>query len=220
MTSSNAGLHMIPNSILGSIGSLGTGFIVRATGRYYWLTVICGCFSIFSSFLLASWDQNTSEFLLWTSFCPMAFSLGAVTTLTIVALIADIGRDHVAVATSRTSPVNPLTLVSYTFRTTGQVLGVSLSGALTQAVLQRELSRRIVGPGAAEIISKIRQSSDKIRDLPPMYRDAATASYQKALHAVFICAIVASTIGVLASLGIREVDMNAKDSAIEDDEEE
>jgi hypothetical protein len=31
----------------------------------------------------------------------MAFSLGAVTTLTIVALIADIGREHVAVATSR-----------------------------------------------------------------------------------------------------------------------
>lgn len=92
---------MIPNSILGSFGSLATGFIVRATGRYYWLTIFCGGFSIISAILLAGWDKHTSELSMWTSFCPMAFAMGSVTTLTIVALIADIGRDHVAVATSR-----------------------------------------------------------------------------------------------------------------------
>lgn len=101
MSPSNAGSHLIPNSILGSSGSLAVGFIVRSTGRYYWLTVFCGLFSILSAFLLASWDLHTSEFWLWTSFGPMAFSMGSVTTLTIVGLIADIGRDHVAVATSR-----------------------------------------------------------------------------------------------------------------------
>ncbi len=72
---------------------------------------------------------------------PQALAMGSVTTLTIVALIADIGRDHVAVATS----------LSYVFRTTGQVLGVSLSGALTQAILQRELESRITGKGAPEV---------------------------------------------------------------------
>jgi hypothetical protein len=101
MSPSNAGIHLVPNSILGSLGSLAVGFVVRATGRYYWLTIFCGAFSILSSVLLSTWDQHTSEFWLWTSFGPMAFSLGAVTTLTIVALIADIGREHVAVATSR-----------------------------------------------------------------------------------------------------------------------
>ncbi|BEJ10924.1 hypothetical protein CspHIS471_0103460 [Cutaneotrichosporon sp. HIS471] len=212
MSPSNAGAHLIPNSILGSLGSLGVGFAVRSTGRYYWLTVICGTFSILSSFLLSTWDEHTSEFWLWTSFGPMYFSLGAVTTLTIVALIADIGREHVAVATS----------LSYMFRTTGQVLGVSLSGALTQAVLQRELERRITGPGAQKIITKIRESSDSIRGLPPVQQAAAIASYQKALHAVFICAIIASTIGVISSMGIREIDMNAalhKPDDSDDDEE-
>lgn len=95
------------------------------------------------------------------------------------------------------------------FRTTGQVLGVSLSGALTQAVLQRELENRITGPGSQDIISKIRQSSSSIRDLPPVLQAAATASYQKALHAVFVCAIILATVGVLSSMGIREIDMNA-----------
>lgn len=107
------------------------------------------------------------------------------------------------------------------FRTTGQVLGVSLSGALTQAVLQRELEQRITGPGAQDIITKIRQSSNSIGQLPPVLQAAATASYQKALHAVFVCAIVAATIGVISSMGIREIDMNAalqKPADSDDDE--
>lgn len=41
--------------------------------------------------------------------------------------------------------------VSYLFRTTGQVLGVSLSGALTQAILAKELGERITGEGAEEV---------------------------------------------------------------------
>ena len=44
----------------------------------------------------------TASWQLWVGFVPMSFSLGAVTTLTIVGLVADVGRDHIAVATSCT----------------------------------------------------------------------------------------------------------------------
>ena len=43
--------------------------------------------------------------------------------------------------------------VTYLFRTTGQVLGVSLSGALLQAVLTDKLQEKIKGPDAAEVNS-------------------------------------------------------------------
>jgi len=43
-----------------------------------------------------------SRWLLWASFGPLNAAGGAGTTLTIVALIADVGRDHVATATSCT----------------------------------------------------------------------------------------------------------------------
>lgn len=46
--------------------------------------------------------------------------------------------------------------VSYLFRTTGQVIGVALSGALLQSVLLRSLRARITGPGADELIRSIR----------------------------------------------------------------
>jgi hypothetical protein len=87
----------------------------------------------------------------------MSLSMGAVTTLTIVALIADVGPEHVAVATSctwrrgLTSHHAANTTQCPMSRTIGQVLGVSLSGALTQAVLQKELTKRITGENAQEV---------------------------------------------------------------------
>lgn len=197
MSASNAGAHLIPNSFVGMMGSLGTGLIVRRTHKYYWLNTFCACFGVIGSFLISTWEFGTSEWMLWTNMSFTSFSMGAVTTLTIVALIADVGPEHVAIATS----------LSYVFRTIGQVLGVALSGALTQAVLARELEKRIQGHNAEEIIASIRESSASIRYLPEPLKSIAIASYQKGLHAVFICTVVLSVITLISGLGIRELDM-------------
>ena len=42
-------------------------------------------------------------------------------------------------------------VVSYLFRTMGQVLGVALSSTLTQVLLARNLRQRIIGDGAEEV---------------------------------------------------------------------
>ncbi|ADV23874.1 multidrug resistance protein fnx1 [Cryptococcus gattii E566] len=197
MSASNAGAHLIPNSFVGVIGSLGSGLVVRRTHKYYWLNTFCACFGVIGCFLISTWNLDTSEWMLWTNLSFTSFAMGSVTTLTIVALIADVGPEHVAIATS----------LSYVFRTIGQVLGVALSGALTQAVLTGELKKRIHGPNAEEIIASIRESSASIQYLPEPLKSIAIASYQKGLHAVFICTLVLSVITLLSGLGIREVDM-------------
>ena len=47
--------------------------------------------------------------------------------------------------------LSPHYSVTYLFRTTGQVLGVSLSGALLQAVLNVKLQQRIHGVDAEKV---------------------------------------------------------------------
>ncbi|ORY31766.1 major facilitator superfamily domain-containing protein [Naematelia encephala] len=197
MTAAEAGKHLIPNSFFGPTGSLLAGLLVRHTGRYYWFTALGGCFAVISSSLLSTWNTGTPEYMLWTNLCPQSLAAGSVTTFTIVGLIADIGRDHVAVATG----------LSYVFRTIGQVLGVSLSGALTQTILQKELQRRITGEGAGDIIASIRKSSASIRLLPPDLQLSAVQSYQKAFHGVFSVSIVFAVVALLAGLGLKEVDL-------------
>lgn len=61
-------------------------------------------------------------------------------------MIAGVYKEDMAVATG----------ITYLFRTTGQVLGVSLSGAVLQAVLLHRLRQRIRGPDAEEVIYAIR----------------------------------------------------------------
>lgn len=58
-----------------------------------------------------------------------------------------------------------------------------------------------------QIIASIRESSASIQYLPEPLKSTAIASYQKGLHAVFICTVVLSVITLLSGLGIREVDM-------------
>lgn len=77
------------------------------------------------------------------------------------AIIATVSREEMAVATGGTpqhSPnindpysINIVPLVTYLFRTTGQVLGVSLSAAVLQGVLTTKLRERIQGPGSLEV---------------------------------------------------------------------
>ncbi|GJJ13074.1 hypothetical protein Clacol_007324 [Clathrus columnatus] len=45
--------------------------------------------------------------------------------------------------------------ITYLFRTSGQVLAVSLSGAIVQAQLKKELRRRIIGNGSEEVCAAI-----------------------------------------------------------------
>ncbi len=76
------------------------------------------------------------------------------------AMIASVTREDLAVATGSTllSALSASLVqrdrrnaVTYLFRTTGQVIGVSLSGALLQSVLTAKLRERIEGPDAASV---------------------------------------------------------------------
>ncbi|WRT64278.1 uncharacterized protein IL334_001209 [Kwoniella shivajii] len=122
--------------------------------------------------------------------------MGAVTTLTIVALIADVGHEHVAIATS-----------CYPAKRTWEAYRRP-RGKLLQQFLAK-----------IQTIASIRESSASIRYLQEPLKSIAMDSYQKALHAVFICAIVLSVVYLLAGLGIREIDMHAKPERVEDVEE-
>jgi hypothetical protein len=61
LSASSAGQRMIPGSLMGMIGSLGCGFIVRHTGKYYWLNAFTGLFGIFATTLLCSWSVDSPE---------------------------------------------------------------------------------------------------------------------------------------------------------------
>ncbi|KZT12978.1 vacuolar amino acid permease [Laetiporus sulphureus 93-53] len=193
-SSTDAGLHLLPHSVSISTGSVFAGWVMRRTGKLYNLTIISGLLTVVATTLVVFWNDKTSAFHLWFDIVPQGLGMASVITTTLIAMIASVAKEDMAVATG----------ITYLFRTTGQVLGVSLSGALLQAVLTRKLRERITGPGAIEIIEKIRHSTSIIPDLSPPLREAAVSSYADALRIVFICQAAANLLCLLCCIPIQE----------------
>ncbi|KIL00356.1 hypothetical protein PAXRUDRAFT_29848 [Paxillus rubicundulus Ve08.2h10] len=205
-SSTNAGLHLLPHSVALSTGSVLAGWWMRRTGKLYNLTLASAALCVVASILVASWNDQTSNFHLWLDIVPQGFGMSSLITSTLIAMIASVYKEDMAVATG----------ISYLFRTTGQVLGVSLSGAILQSVLLHQLRQRITGPGSSELVGhcsyiwsdgkprKLRHSINSIPDLTPSLRKAAVESYADALRVVFICQIAINVLVFIACIPIEE----------------
>ncbi|CEL57819.1 Multidrug resistance protein fnx1 OS=Schizosaccharomyces pombe (strain 972 / ATCC 24843) GN=fnx1 PE=2 SV=2 [Rhizoctonia solani AG-1 IB] len=118
--------------------SVFAGWMMRKTGKLYWLTIVSATGALLSAILISFWNKSTHHLHLWLDIMFGGFGMSSLVTSTLIALIASVDKKDYAVATG----------ISYLFRTTGQVLGVSLSGALVQAVLVSSLRKGIQGPDA------------------------------------------------------------------------
>ncbi|KAJ3864896.1 major facilitator superfamily domain-containing protein [Lentinula novae-zelandiae] len=200
-TSANSGLHLLPHSVAISSGSVFAGWqvwvlMMRRTGKLYKLTLCSGLMCILASVSVVFWNENTSPFHLWIDIVPQGFGMASLITTTLIAMIAGVLKEDMAVATG----------ITYLFRTTGQVLGVSISGAIFQAVLLQKLRLRIQGPGSAEITftKSCRHSTNIISTLNPLHKVAAIESYGDALQIVFICQAVWNFLAFLWCIPIQE----------------
>ncbi|KAG8691018.1 hypothetical protein FRC11_007428 [Ceratobasidium sp. 423] len=177
-----------------SCGSVFAGWMMRKTGKLYWLTLSSATLVLLSATLISFWNKSTHQLHLWFDIIFGGFGMSSLITSTLIALIASVDKKDYAVATG----------ISYLFRTTGQVLGVSLSGALIQAVLVSSLRKGIQGPDAENIIQSIRHSTAIIPTLDPHLREIAIQSYQHALTTVFTCQVVLACILMLSCTPIEE----------------
>ncbi|KIO26806.1 hypothetical protein M407DRAFT_234054 [Tulasnella calospora MUT 4182] len=171
-----AGLHIMPNSISMSIGSLFAGYMMHRTGRYKSLTTTFGILPMLAAVLLARLQKNSWAITQWLSIIPLGFGNAVVLQSTLIALLASIPRSMLAVGTGFTQ----------LFRGIGQVSGVAVSSAVFQHLLERELQKRLTGPGSEELIRKIRHDSRLVASLPEETQVLAREAYDIGLRAVFL----------------------------------
>ncbi|KAI0776418.1 major facilitator superfamily domain-containing protein [Irpex lacteus] len=156
-TAGQAGVVLIPSILAAVLGSLLAGVTMQATGKYYWLT-----FSVFFIMLVGYIVVPIFSGLWLYSYAGITVGAGITTTL--IALIANAGPVDQAIATA----------VSYLFRSLGTVVWLSVGTTLMQDTLRENVD---------EIIKRVRQSLDYIKELEPSVRVKVIASYEDALHA-------------------------------------
>ncbi|SPC67235.1 related to multidrug resistance proteins [Ustilago sp. UG-2017b] len=196
-STSYAGLHLIPNAIIASSCSLGSGLIMARTGRYRKMLLLGGLFGFVGPLMMCFWHRRTSEFFYWATMPFGGAAYGSILTITLVALIASVDPKDMAAATG----------VTYLFRATGSVLGISLSSAILQNSLQNNLEKTDI---PRKVIQMIRQDAKTIENLSKPLREAAISAYEQSMHTVFIAIAAAGLMAFVALFFIEERDLPGK----------
>ncbi|RDB19210.1 Multidrug resistance protein fnx1 [Hypsizygus marmoreus] len=198
-SASTAGLHLLPNSICISMGSLFAGYVMRRTGRYKTLNLTFGTLPLLGALLFTQMHEHSSPAHLWLSIIPLGFGNAVVLQTMYIALVAHLPEHQMAIGTG----------FAQLLRGLGQVGGLAAASALFQSRLDVELHKRIRGAGAEETINHIRHSARLVSTLPPALQRAARDAYAASLWAVFVLAAGASLGAFLLRLWIPDKDLTA-----------
>ncbi|KAF9494438.1 MFS general substrate transporter [Pleurotus eryngii] len=193
-SASTAGLHLFPNSISMSIGSMFAGWWMHRTGRYKFINITFGACPFIATVLITRMQESSGPLQLWLSIIPLGFGNAVVLQTVLIALLAHLPESQMAIGTG----------FGQLFRGIGQVGGVAVSSAIFQQRLDSELRARITGPNAEEWITKIRHSAKLVGSLPPDMQRTARDAYAISLKQVFIFASVATLFAYLVRLPIPE----------------
>ncbi|MCJ1352741.1 MAG: hypothetical protein MMC33_002725 [Icmadophila ericetorum] len=190
-----AGAQMAPQSVGVGLGSITTGLVMRWAGKYYLLNISIQTIFTASLILGSTWNLATPtwEHIITVFCCGVGYS--GMLTVSLLALISAVEHKHQAVVTS----------TSYAFRSTAATMGVAIASAVFQNILKIRLWDRVGDrPDAAEIIPKIRDSLEAIKDLPPSWKADVQNAYMDALHGVFLTMLGIAILGGIVSLFMRE----------------
>jgi MFS family permease len=194
-STTQAGARLIPQSIGGASGSLGSGLIMKSTGRYWWLNAGLQVLYVLSLSLVCTFNLTTPLWPPLLYFLMGGIGFGGMLTVTLLALISAVEHKDQAVVTS----------ASYAFRSTGSTIGITIASAVYQNRLKEKLWHRFgQEKHAAEVIKRLRDSFDEIQRVPQGWKEGVVDSYMESLSAVFVTAFIMAVLGAVVSLFMRE----------------
>lgn len=146
-SSAQAGLYFIPKIIALSAGSLASGYWMARTGEYRKFIIVSAILAALSMVGTSMWSPTTPFAFIATCLVLDGYASGAIITTALVAMLSCIGKEEMATITS----------ISYLFRSSGGVIGISAASAIFQGVVKDILEQKITGPDKAEVKKKKRE---------------------------------------------------------------
>lgn len=198
-TATENGSRLIPNFFAVAIGSLGSGYYMKRTGRYYKLQLVVNIIAIIGVFRISRISPQTSVLSQYTLLLPCGFAYAWTLTVALLSLIAAVPIEFQASTTS----------IQYTFRATGSTLGVSIASAIFQNVLTSNLHLKIYELVADKkladsIIERALESAKDLDNVSDIIQKAIKTSYAAGCKGAFIFSCATMVLGCLSSIFIKE----------------
>ena len=188
-TATEAGLVILFGPIGLSICSVGSGLIMKKTGRYIALGVVAVLLMLACVVILTTLGERSQKWPLMVAALLLGAGQGAMLTVTLLACLAAVDHSQQAVITSAT----------YAFRSVGGTVGMTAASAVYQNVLVARLWDRFGRlPGAADEIRRIRDDLGELGRLPDGWpRPAVLAAFVDAFRAVWFLLLGLALLGLV-----------------------
>ncbi|PHH55995.1 Multidrug resistance protein fnx1 [Ceratocystis fimbriata CBS 114723] len=159
-----------------SVCSLGSGYLMKRTGRYLTLGIAMVAMFQLGAMITLSFGQTTALGWVRAACFFMGGGYGAMLTVTLLACISAVDHGQQAVITAAT----------YLFRSLGSTLGITIASSVFQNILSNRLWDAFGDkPDAAVIIGRILKSIESMRDLPTEWQGLAVEAYMAAFRGVW-----------------------------------
>lgn len=199
LPSNEVGYRIVSNFVGVSLGSLGAGYYMRHTGKYYKLGIfalVCSLVGVSSFIFLTPTTPTIVQLLIM--FLP-GVGYAIMLTVTLLALISAAPVKHQAGVTS----------IQYTFRSTGSTLGVAIASAIFQHGLSRALNTRIpqvvADPKAArKIIGHALKNADFGKTQTEAINKVIVGCYEAGTRGTFYFGFVVVCLGMVSGVFMRE----------------
>ena len=144
---------------------------------------------------LATFNTKTPYWEHYFAILPAGVGFGGIITLLLIALISSVPIEGFPLLQKQYLTIldqASATGMSYLFRSTGSVVGITVTQCVLQNLLKIWLTERIHGPNAEYIITKVRESATTIYDpniVPIEFREIIVETYVEALRVTFLIVI-------------------------------
>ena len=184
-----SGLQLLPVMAGVLIGSIGSGQVITATGRYRFFPIAGTAIATVGMVLLSRLDAGTSTLYATASMFVMGLGLGLVMQVLVLAVQNSVDYAELGVATSGAT----------LFRSMGGALGTAVLGAIFTNRLTHELAGSAagrVGRGSIE--------PSAVQRLPAAIRDTYTSAFSDSLSTVFLVAAAIVLVAFVLSWFVEE----------------
>lgn len=178
------GKRIAPNFFSTAFGSIGAGYYMKKTGRYYGFLLKFTGLMVLGQLQVLLMKPDISTWRQYILLPLPHFGSSVLITVTLLAMIAAVPHEHQAATTS----------ISYAFRSTGSTLGVSvgaalfrnkLSGSLFDSVMKFE-SDKYSKEYLLSIIKQASESSEYVHANAPKFIQATLIQcYEQACKSTF-----------------------------------
>lgn len=196
-TATGAAVRILPAVVASVSGSLFGGWLMKRTGKYYWLTFVA--YSLLPTgvliILLSSGIVVQSTWAISVGLVVGGFGSGIGVTTSLIALISNAAPEDQAVTTA----------CSYLFRSLGSVMGIAISATFIQQQLRQSLKTTLgSGDEAAKLEQGVRRSLDFLKSLPLDVQALVRDAYGEAVRRGFAFMLGIALGATIASFFIQE----------------